>query len=209
MKHSFEHCALRYLLLWETEERELHAAMKDRPSPVALRASMQHFRIARSFKGIAEKRNAILILHALDRIAGNRGSSPCDDVKALAAEFRKQFDKFNVSAASKLLWLKFRSPYIICDRRALKGLKILRPNFKNSDYADYYATWKSTYAEHEPDVARAAQQLPKLQPFFGAWHKSYASLAALSNQRWFRERVFDNYLWRLGDGQQVVGPERR
>jgi len=111
MKHSFEYCALRYLLLWETEERDLHALMTNHPSSLALRKAMQHFRVARSFKGVAQEQNATLILNALDRVTNQGTDSACENVMALAAEFQTHFDRFNVSAASKLLWLTFRSPY--------------------------------------------------------------------------------------------------
>jgi hypothetical protein len=209
MKHSFEYCSLRYLLLWETEERELHAAMTDRPSPLALRASMQHFRIARSFKGVAEERNARLILNALDRVGNNGTSSPCDNVMALATEFQNLFGKFNVSAASKLLWLTFRSPYIIYDARAVAALRSLGCKFENKDYPKYYAAWHSRYDQHKVEIERAAERLTTLQPFFTTWHDSEESLRAVTRQLWFHERVFDNYLWEMGDGQQIVGRERR
>jgi hypothetical protein len=209
MKHSFEYCAMRYLLLWETGEREAHELMKRNPTPAALRKSLQLFRVARTFPGIQDDQKLALILNALRRFSRNGTSSPVENVTALAAQFRSDFDKNNVSAASKLLWLTYRSPYIICDRRAVTGLKLLKPNFKNKDYADYFAAWKTTYAEHESGLFSAAEQLPKLQPFFGSWGETRDSLGSIAKQRWFLERVFDIYLWELGDGQQIVGRERR
>jgi hypothetical protein len=199
MKHSFEYCALRYLLLWETKERELHAFMTNDPSALGLRKSLQHFRVARSFKGVAEEQNATLILNAL-RIATQRGiSSPCESVMALADQFQTHFGKFNVSAASKLLWLTFRSPYIIYDARAVAALRSLGCEFDNKDYPKYYEAWHSKYDEHKFEIEQAAEHLTKLQPFFGAWHDSEDSLRTTASQPWFRERVFDNYLWELGD----------
>ncbi|HXD33007.1 MAG TPA: hypothetical protein VN643_17925 [Pyrinomonadaceae bacterium] len=159
MKHSFEYCALRYLLAWETDERELHAAMTNRPSPLALRSSMQHFRIARSFKGVAEEKNANLILNALDRVVRNRTSSQCDNVMALATEFQNHFGKFNVSAASKLLWLTFRSPYIIYDARAVAALRLLSCEFDNKDYPKYYEAWHSRYDQHKVEIERGCGAL--------------------------------------------------
>lgn len=203
MKHSFEYCALRYLLVWETDERELHAAMTNRPSPLALRASMQHFRIARSFKGVAEEQNANLILNALDRVVRNRTSSPRDNVMALATEFQNHFGKFNVSAASKLLWLTFRSPYIIYDARAVAALRSLGCEFDNKDYPKYYEAWHSRYDQHKVEIERAAERLTTVQPFFTTWHDSEDSLRTVTCQPWFRERVFDNYLWELGDSQPL------
>ncbi len=114
MKHLFEYCALRYLLLWEEKERDLHTGMtKKTPSSQDLRKSLQHFRVARSFKGVGDNANSTLILNALNRVGHTRKSSPWENVMALADQFRSDFDHYNVSAASKLLWLTFRSPYII------------------------------------------------------------------------------------------------
>jgi len=203
MKHSFEYCALRYLLLWETEERELHALMTKDPSVEALRKSLQHFRVARSFKGVAEEQNATTILNALHIVTQRGISSPCESVMALAAQFQTRFGKFNVSAASKLLWLTFRSPYVIYDARALAALRSLGCEFEDKDYPKYYEAWRSRYDEHQLEIENAAERLTCLQPFFGAWHDSEDSLRSTTGQPWFLERVFDNYLWELGDSQPL------
>lgn len=208
MKHSFEYCAMRYLLLWETDERELHALMTNHPSPLSLRKSMQHFRVARSFKGVADQGNATFILNAVAGVA-QEISSPREAAMSLAAQFQKRFNKFNLSAASKLLWLTFRSPYIIYDARAVAALRSLGWEFDNKDYAKYYEAWHSQYDQHKLEIEQAAERLTKLQPFFGAWHDSEDSLRKTASQPWFLERVFDNYLWELGDdAQQIVGSER-
>ncbi len=209
MKHSFEYCALRYLLLWETQERELHAMMINHPSPLSLRKSMQHFRIARSFKGGADERNATFILDAVTSVTHQKNSSPREAVMSLAAQFQKRFGKFNLSAASKLLWLTFRSPYVIYDARAVAALRLLGWEFDNKDYAKYYEAWHSQYQQHKLEIEQAAERLTKFQPFFGAWHDFEDSLRTTTSQPWFLERVFDNYLWELGDdAQQIVKPER-
>ncbi len=200
---------MRYLLLWETREREAHNLMRDGPTLADLRNSLKLFNVSRTFPGIQDAQKLALVLNALQRITRNGASSPVENVTSLARKFHDDFGNNNVSAASKLLWLTFRSPYIISDRRAVDGLKRLLPHFKNKGYADYFAAWTTAYAEHSSDLVRAARQLPKLQPFFGSWGETRDSLASIANERWFLERVFDIYLWELGDGQQIVGRERR
>jgi hypothetical protein len=202
MKHSFEYCALRYLLVWETAERELHDLMTNQPSPLALRKSMQHFRIARSFKGVAEESNATFILNAVAGVSHQRISSPCETVMSLASQFQKHFGKFNLSAASKLLWLTFRTPYIIYDTRTVAALRSLGCEFDNKDYTRYYGAWHSSYDQHKLEIERAAERLTTLEPFFTTWHDSEDSLRAVTSQLWFHERVFDNYLWEMGDDAQ-------
>jgi len=174
--------------------------MKRDPSPEALRTSLRLFRVTRTFTGIRDEQKLILILNALQRFSRNGISSPVKNVTSLAEQFRADFGRYNLSAASKLLWLTFRSPYIIYDARAVAALKLLKPGFKNKDYAEYYAAWKTAFTEHESAVMRAAQRVPKLHPFFVTWRETQASLTPISKQRWFLERIFDNYLWELGDG---------
>lgn len=48
---------MRYLLLWETGEREAHDLMKRNPTLTALRKSLQLFRVARTFPGIQDEQN--------------------------------------------------------------------------------------------------------------------------------------------------------
>lgn len=199
MQHSFEYCALRYLLLWEQNERQLHAEMKTTPSSQVLRKSLQYFKISRNFKGIGkEEQKVASILMALSYVVSNATLLPIERVITLAGQFETDFGTNNISAASKLLWLIFRDPYIIYDDRAMRALRRLGYKLKSRDYVNFCEAWQAEYKKHEAEIKRAAELLTTVHPFFTAWHKSKESIAALARESWFLERLFDIYLWELG-----------
>lgn len=197
--HSYEYAALRYLQLWEQSERSIHALMSKEPTTAALRKAMHYFRVSRSFRGIAEDAVARSVLSALkDASKEAEASSPENAVSTLASRFAADFEQTNLSAASKLLWFTHRRPYVILDARASSALSSLGHKFSKRDYAGYSAAWRQEYRKHKDAVAEAVGQLRSLQPFFSAWHASEASIDRLARSPWFRERVFDLYLWQRG-----------
>ena len=203
MEQPFEFCALRYLLLWEQKERHLHALMSATPSVDALRKALHHYRVSRGFRGIAEEANAKQVLGALRVCIAGAHSRPEQAVERLASRFAKDFKQSNLSAASKLLWLTHRRPYLIYDGRAVSALKRLGQRFDKRSYSEYASAWHTQYKASHAEVAHAVEQLPALQPFFATWHKSAESIRRLATAALFRERVFDIYLWELGgDGSQ-------
>ena len=196
LQHSFDYYALRYLLLWEQAERKIFEQFSASRSPEALRKAMHHFRISRSFSGVADNAKANLIIDALDQ--ANSGA-PADNVHSLATRFKKEFDLFNLSAASKLLWWKHKSPYLIYDSQAVKTLRKLGHRFETRNYADYERSWRSAYDRYEGEIERAAASLIVLHPFIAHWHSTPDSIAELASQPWFKDRVFDMALWDNGN----------
>jgi hypothetical protein len=120
-------------------------------------------------------------------------------VEALAKEFQKKFNRFNLVAASKLLWLSCRDPFIICDKRAVRALKRnLRHNFRAQSYPEYCCAWREEYSKREVAIGTAISRLAAVGQFIPEWKELGDDLPSLSNEPWFRERVFDHYLWGLG-----------
>jgi hypothetical protein len=116
----------------------------------------------------------------------------------LASRFRERFAQFNLAAASKLLWLKHRRPYIIYDSRAVKALRDLGCRFENANYSEYYNCWRNQYSQREKTIKQAASRLHEVRAFLPPWHGTKAELKALASRPWFLERVFDIYLWEVG-----------
>ena len=204
MKQTFQYCALKYLLLWERAEHSLHEAIKENPSSDDLRRAMRHFGVARNFKDISDNANADSVITALKDVGTDAALSPNEKVERLAAAFKVRFNHSNLSAASKLLWLRYRHPHIIFDARANSALKLLNPEFdgRNRDYAEYASAWRTEFNKCHPEVCSAVEQLsglqPSLQPFMPAGYESTKSIDP--REFWFVERVFDIYLWELGGG---------
>lgn len=118
----YEYCAQQYLLFWENREKKMHKYMSGAPTSDEIRYTLKHYSIARNFKGLAEDHVAIKIAHELLYVSNKNGGDISDKVIDLATRFEKHFNKFNLSAASKLLWLRHKRPYLIYDSRALSAL---------------------------------------------------------------------------------------
>ncbi len=195
----FEFCALRFLLQWEKSEKSLHEQVAGTPSLDQIRSALRYFQVARTFKGLKSNEAAQAVADALIAVSEQPSLAPQERVDALANAFQERFAQFNRSAASKLLWLRYREPYIIYDSRAVVALKELgcKLRIKHS-YAEYCAHWRTQYEQRKLAVEEAASRLPEARAFIPKWHGTDAELLALASQPWFIERVFDIYLWERG-----------
>ena len=198
MHQPLAYCALRYLLLWEQHEKELHASMSTTPNLESLRKSLHYFRVSRTFRGIDNEATANLVLTALLGATDSGDVSPAEAVGQLAVRFTRDFQQNNLSAATKLLWLRHRRPFLVYDARAVAALKDMNYKFDTRSYAEYAEAWISAYKENKDSVLDAVALLPALQPFLASWHLSSASIERLVQKPWFRERVFDIFLWERG-----------
>lgn len=188
---NFDYFSLKYLILWQNVERPIQRAMSGNPAPAELRRAMHSFRIARSFAGIADETKAMSVIQALKGV----GKSGATSVEELASIFEKKFDHRNVSAASKLLWMRHRTPFLIYDRNARVALGQLAGTRADVDYAGFESAWRAEYSKSALRVAEASGRLLQLDRYFSHLDEG---LDELVNQTWFHERVFDNYLWDMG-----------
>jgi hypothetical protein len=195
---SFEYCALRFLLQWLQRERALHDQIAGNPSLQQVRSALQYFQVARTFTGLRSDEAAQAVADALRQVDRNSLLSAEQKVNALGSRFKQRFDQFNLAAASKLLWLKHRWPYIIYDSRAVKALRGLGCNFENANYREYCKCWRSQYSQRQKNIKQAASRLPIVRRFLPQGYGTKAELTALASRPWFLERVFDIYLWEMG-----------
>jgi hypothetical protein len=194
----FEYCALHFLLRWEQRERALHEQIAGYPSLQHVRAALSYFQVARTFAGLESDEAAQAVLDALGQVDAESQLSPEKKVERLAARFEERFSQCNLSAASKLFWLKHRWPYIIYDSRAVNALRELGDGFGNPNYSEYCSSWRNQYNRHEMAIKNAASRLHEIRPFVRPWQRTDAELTALASQPWFLERIFDTYLWEMG-----------
>jgi len=200
VKFPFGFCALRYLLQWQQREEDLHRRISSRtPTIDDLRRALRYFQVARNFKGLKDDQRASLVLNALLAIRARGDTPPERKVALLAESFKAANFQRNTSAASKLLWLSSRRPFILYDSRALTAL-VGEYGHKGdkSDYAAYCSSWRKAYTRHTESIRHAVNELPKARAFLPGSTPPDGQLLALVNRPWFRERVFDIYLWELG-----------
>ena len=198
MSQSFPYCALRYLLLWEKNEKELYASMSAGPDSESLRKSMHYFRVSRTFREIDTEAKASFVLTALVNATGGASLDPIKAVEQLTDQFAHEFEQRNLSAATKLLWLRHRRPFLIYDARAVSALKKMKFKFNPRSYGEYAEVWLSAYKDHRGSILDAVALLPTLHPFVSAWHATPESIDRLVRKPWFCERIFDIYLWEEG-----------
>ena len=203
-KPPLEFCATRFLDLWLREEAEIFRGMNDLgpvTEPAKLRKMLKHYSIQRNFRGLADDAAAIKVAHMLCEVVASN-LPPVASVEQLAARFKKEeeFRQRNLSAASKLLWMRCRHPYVIFDKQAVNALKdVLGHSFDKSSYGGFYAAWNEEYSKYAGAIESAALGLVALpRKYTAAFELDDAELTELVAQAWFQARVFDLYLWEIG-----------
>lgn len=199
MQPSFEFCAFRFWNQWHDEEATLYEAISGKPSDQDARTAVNYFRVARTFKDIGN--DASIAAHISGCLIQVRGdatlSSPVEKVEKLTKALQQMSRHANVSAASKLLWLSFRDPFIIYDSRAARALR-RKFGARFDCYREYAVAWRNAYADHETTIAHAVQELPKARVFMRTNPPPDSEILSTAGETWFQERVFDTFLWELG-----------
>ena len=198
----FEFCAMRFLDLWLRTEEAIYKGMSDPdlPSkPDQLRKMLSHYSVQRNFPGLADDKVAIKIATFLSKVSES-DLPPVEGVNALVAWFKDTIGRHNLSAASKLLWMRHRHPVVIIDTQAVNALQDgLNRAFDKHNYAEFFAVWNEEYAKRADAIQNASVGLVALpRKYTAAFDLDDEKLKDLVSQRWFQARVFDLYLWEIG-----------
>jgi hypothetical protein len=194
---SLEFCAFTFFTQWQQYERELYDAIRASPSDNDIRAALSYFGVSRTFTGLNTPGKVTLILQSLIEVRIDQTLlTPSRKVDKLAEKFQETFGKLNLSAASKLLWLSQREPFIIYDTRAVKALTC---HFRHRliNYSEYSSAWREEYRKHDALIQSAVEELPKARLFMRLPPSDY-ELWQMPKETWFMERVFDTFLWMIG-----------
>ena len=197
----FSYCAVKFLRQWEKREATLYSAISSDPSKDSIAQALAYFQVYRNFAKLKENPKKLeKIKKALVEVRCDENfPSACDKVMELSKRFETEFGKFNLSAASKLLWLSCKSPYLIYDKRAVKALqRFFQYKFNSRNYAEYALAWRTLYAIAEEGVEEAIANLKNGREFMPKTSLTDTDLINLAEQSWFKERVFDIFLWEVG-----------
>jgi len=201
-EYPLGYCAVRFLGQWQKREESLYKEISPNATKDSISNALAYFQVSRNFPDLKKDGNLKLekARKALVEIkADKRHSTECEKVIKLSERFKKEFGSFNLSAASKLLWLSYRSPYIVYDKRAVTALKQkFNLKFNSHNYTEYVSAWKSVYTNVEADIEKAILTLPTGRAFMPETALTDSQLTDLANQPWFKERVFDIFLWEMG-----------
>ncbi|WP_281647374.1 hypothetical protein [Parendozoicomonas sp. Alg238-R29] len=171
------------------------ASNSDKESAKALLDAAKYYKIVRNFKTIDEPyrfKKAHEILNTVESISHDNVS---DKVLELAFKFENSYGTNAILAASKLLWLKFKSPVIIYDSRAYNWLKRKNNKITLGEYKNYRDAWLTEFEKVLPTIKECCSELVSVKKFTQAYELSDSEISSLTSEPWFHERVFDKYLW--------------
>ena len=63
------------------------------------------------------------------------------------------------------------------------------------DYASYYDSWRRAYCAVESEIDMCIKGLYKVKEYSQAYDRDEQTIKSLTSERWFKERIFDKYLW--------------
>ena len=68
----------------------------------------------------------------------------------------------------------------------------------SGDLDKYYARWRSEYEKVRAEIKSACDRLPRVHKYCFDADVTPKSIINLVSNEWFRERVFDTWLWKVG-----------
>jgi hypothetical protein len=201
---TVNYAALRWLNSWlEADSRLYHQVSHGTHSQKleAVNEAATRFRIARNLStqydtslGLARYQPALAVIDNL---------TPEDFVGDLTANVLRIRDKLKsayggrnvLSATTKLLWLKLRSPIIIYDQQARDALGT-RPG----DLESFYDEWRRMFELSKPAIVDAVASLVDVLDYtVDPQTATRDYVLEFRTADWFLERVFDTHLWNLGN----------
>jgi hypothetical protein len=101
-----------------------------------------------------------------------------------------------LSFSTKVLWLRFKRPIIIYDSRARAALCCAQ----NCGIKAFSDEWRMACRRASIAIDAACRRLPTVAKFsVSGNHVTRKAIAELISHEWFKERVFDSWLWHTGE----------
>ena len=194
---EFKHAALHYIDLWLSVERLQCKAMSRGTKEEKLRALARFaydYRVARNLSRENDTTPKYKpVLDIIDRVKRHQftGSKLVPKILKVEEQISEQYKGRRVlSATTKFLWLKIKSPIILYDSRLRATL-----GTTNGDLDEYYSKWKEAYESCSSEIDAACQSLIGVREFMSDTKVTPNYVKAITSKRWFKKRVFDSYLW--------------
>jgi hypothetical protein len=125
-------------------------------------------------------------------------------VADLSDRLTNTYGQGSLSAASKFAWFYLRESRLvkIYDSRAVSGLRRLGQSLPAQqsaiEYGDFVLAWNRAYRSNKESVAHALERLGAAAEYSYNGASSANQISELVRNRWFAQRVFDRYLWNIG-----------
>jgi hypothetical protein len=201
---NFNYSALHYLNLWLSQDRKFCQALEGHDEAKKLQAltdAAVHYRVARNLPKVHDVGDGILrykpvldVIDALDPMTF-QGTQLIPSIMNARSQISGKYGYKGVtSLTTKFLWLKMKSPIVIYDSRARKAL-----GTKPEDIGTYYSRWREQFDSSCNEISAACAKLPIVHEYSEAPEVGTPQyIEGIASQPWFKERVFDVYLWSLG-----------
>jgi hypothetical protein len=203
MNTPYEYYVIKYANQWKVHEEPLHKALSGKSFHTTdISKALQFFQVARTFKGLKLEDKKVFISNALVKHSKglNKGNYSVR-VQSLSDELETEFGTNNISASSKLLWLRKRSPIVIMDQWAKIAVIDKCKLKKNIDYNTFSEHWRELFREEEGKLAKACSKLVKAKKFSALYEVEEGKVKEIAESEWFKERVFDLSL--LDSGKSI------
>ena len=202
----FEFSALKYLNMWLAGEQTWVQAMREGIREKKLGAMAQFaaaYRISRNlhrkYESIDGKQTDRFapVLDIIDKLRSSQFEG--DQLRATTQDIAHAVSaryggRGVLSATTKFLWLKLQHPIVIYDRQARVALGL-----KSQDLGEYLTRWRQAYDAQKSYVEAACRKLPDVCDFWAIPDAlTENDVEGVIHSPWFRERVFDIYLWTIG-----------
>jgi len=166
----FNYYALHYLNLWVTQDRDCCRALagSDKNEKLRLLAKAAvDYSVVRNLRTKYDERRGLPrlgpVLKIIDNVhrANFRGDKFLLSVTKVRDKISAQYGCRDVlSATTKFLWLKLKSPIIIYDNQARRALEV-RPG----EFEEYCSKWRKRFEDFEPQIRRACASLSKVHRY--------------------------------------------
>jgi len=206
MSLNFYYAAHTYVDNWVVCDREARKVLGfSRVTPPEPEQAREHLIVVAKIYGIArnfrlelegDKARLSPVWTALQEIEIRPISEPdaIDCVNNLVNALKPTYGRELLSAASKILWMRFGHPIIIYDSLTWKWMCQNGgcPTIRN--YGDFYKAWRTNFDNHQNDVVAACEVLKrvKARKFLCPIDVTDEEFEDAVSSPWFAERVFDH-----------------
>jgi hypothetical protein len=201
IQNNFYYAAYSYLDEWMSQDSQFHKALAfesiDKPSlqdgARELVRFATYYGVIRTLKDNGEQPRLRGAYEALQATELPTPATRVNQVLALTENLQACYGSRPLSAATKFLWIRFRSPIIICDSLASEWLW-KKCGYRYDGYESYCEIWAAKYAEYENKIREACAALTDVKKFTLARNMPDEQLSELTSSAWFAARVFDHFL---------------
>lgn len=198
---SLKYAALATLNLWLLTDASVHADLNsgsDEEKLAAIARGADRWGFDHILKAKHDEETGLARFQpALELIEGLRlqdfDEDPTTTITKTAQRLSLRYGNGKVlSATTKLLWMKFRSPVIVYDANAelALGTDLLRR---------FYDQWYARYAVYKTDILDACNSLQDVLDYVCDPAIASADFVRdLAAESWFQQRVFGTYLTNIG-----------